>query len=90
MTSRAPLHIRWEHVFEAPPLDVPDLLHMPPLEQLGQIAAVALFIDRAATQTLLISAQALLARMEHRLDLLASPVPPPGWVDGEDGPAEGS
>jgi predicted ATPase len=106
VTSRAPLRIRWEHVFEAPPLDVPDLVDLPPLEQLSQIGAVALFVDRAvaggsdlrlslenaravaevcvrldglplalelaATQTRLISPHALLARMEHRLDLLAS------------------
>ena len=105
VTSRAPLRIRWEHVFEAPPLDMPDLVDLPALEQLGQIGAVALFIDRAgaggsdlrlsadnarviaelcvrldglplalelaATQTRLISPQALLARMEHRLDVLA-------------------
>src|SRR6266851_5921431 len=48
VTSRAPLRIRWEHVFEAPPLDMPDLVDLPALEQLGQIAAVALFVDRAA------------------------------------------
>jgi predicted ATPase len=104
VTSRAPLRVRWEHVYEAPPLELPDLLDLPALEQLQEIGAIALFVDRAeaagselrlrpdnaravaelcvrldglplalelaATQTRLISAEALLARMEHRLDLL--------------------
>jgi predicted ATPase len=47
VTSRAPLRIRWEHVFETPPLDVPDLLDLPSPQQLGHIGAVALFVDRA-------------------------------------------
>jgi predicted ATPase/DNA-binding CsgD family transcriptional regulator len=47
VTSRAPLRLRWEHVFETPPLDLPELDRLPAPEQLGRIAAVALFVDRA-------------------------------------------
>jgi predicted ATPase/DNA-binding CsgD family transcriptional regulator len=106
VTSRALLRVRWERVFETPPLDLPDLADLPALDLLGQIGAVALFVDRAeaagselrlslgnaravaelcvrldglplalelaATQTRLIAPEALLARMEHRLDLLAN------------------
>jgi predicted ATPase/DNA-binding CsgD family transcriptional regulator len=105
VTSRCPLRLRWEHVFEVPPLELPDLACLPALPQLGRMTAVAMFLDRAraagadvhldepnapvvaelcvrldgvplalelaATQTRRMSPEALLARMEHRLDLLA-------------------
>jgi predicted ATPase/DNA-binding CsgD family transcriptional regulator len=104
VTSRAPLRLRWEHVFDVPPLELPDLAQLPTLDQLGQIAAVALFVDRAratgsdfrfdrsnarlvaelcvrldglplalelaATQTRLVPPEALLTRIDHRLDHL--------------------
>ncbi|MDQ6673486.1 MAG: tetratricopeptide repeat protein [Chloroflexota bacterium] len=107
VTSRTPLHVRWEHVFETPPLELPDLneLRSADLTALGHIPAVALFMERAdaagstmqlstanahavaelcvrldglplalelaATQTRHISLETLVARMDHRLDLLA-------------------
>jgi predicted ATPase len=47
VTSRAPLHVSGEHLFSVSPLAVPCLGHLPPLQDLSQIAAVRLFIDRA-------------------------------------------
>ena len=47
VTSRAPLHLRWEHRFPVSPLALPDPGHLPDLNALARVAAVALFIDRA-------------------------------------------
>ncbi len=47
VTSRAPLGIRWEHLFEVPPLGTPDLANLPAAEDLAQTASVALFLERA-------------------------------------------
>jgi predicted ATPase/DNA-binding NarL/FixJ family response regulator len=47
LTSRAPLHIGGEHEFHVPPLDVPDLKHLPALEIISEFAAIALFLQRA-------------------------------------------
>jgi predicted ATPase len=47
VTSRAVLHLRGEHEFAVPPLALPDVTQLPPLELLTQYAAVALFIQRA-------------------------------------------
>jgi predicted ATPase/transcriptional regulator with XRE-family HTH domain len=46
-TSRAPLNIRGEHAFAVPPLRVPDLGELPPIADLEQFGAVALFVERA-------------------------------------------
>lgn len=46
-TSRKPLHIRAEHQFPVGPLALPDLEHLPPLDELAQIPAVDLFLRRA-------------------------------------------
>jgi predicted ATPase/class 3 adenylate cyclase len=46
-TSRIPLHIRAEKEYPVPPLSVPDVRHLPPLESLIQYDAVRLFIERA-------------------------------------------
>ena len=46
-TSRAALHLSGEHLYSVPPLALPDDNRMPPLEELGRIAAVRLFVDRA-------------------------------------------
>ncbi|MBA2595523.1 MAG: hypothetical protein H0V00_02745 [Chloroflexia bacterium] len=46
-TSRAPLHLRGEREYAVPPLPLPDLARLPPLEQLAAVAAVALFVQRA-------------------------------------------
>lgn len=47
VTSREPLHLRCEQVFSVPPLALPDLRHLPPLEELTQIPSLALFLQRA-------------------------------------------
>jgi len=47
VTSRAVLHIRGEHEFAVPPLALPDLTQLPESETLAQVAAVALFLQRA-------------------------------------------
>src|SRR5215204_262131 len=46
-TSRAALHLSGEHLYSVPPLALPDARRLPPLEELGQTAAVRLFVDRA-------------------------------------------
>ncbi|HEX5414751.1 MAG TPA: tetratricopeptide repeat protein [Chloroflexota bacterium] len=47
VTSRTPLGLRWEHELPVPPLPLPDLKHLPPLDVLGQVPPVALFTSRA-------------------------------------------
>ncbi len=47
VTSRAVLHVSIEYDFPIPPLELPDLAHLPGREQLTEYAAVALFIQRA-------------------------------------------
>jgi predicted ATPase len=47
VTSREPLHVTGEHVFEVPPLSVPDKVPLTVAEAL-QHDSVALFFDRAA------------------------------------------
>jgi predicted ATPase len=47
VTSRAPLHLAGEHEFPVPPLDVPDVEHLPQPEALSRYEAVALFVQRA-------------------------------------------
>ena len=46
-TSREPLHLRSEQVFHVPPLALPDLDTLLPLEELAQVPSVALFLRRA-------------------------------------------
>jgi len=46
-TSRAALHVRGEQLYPVPPLLLPDLAALPPVENLAQIAAVRLFVERA-------------------------------------------
>jgi len=46
ITSREMLHLYGEKEFPVPPLRLPDPKHLPPLEQLTQYEAVALFIER--------------------------------------------
>jgi predicted ATPase/DNA-binding CsgD family transcriptional regulator len=46
-TSRAPLRLRWEHVLPLPPLTVPDRRRLPPPDELANIPAVALYLERA-------------------------------------------
>jgi len=46
VTSRAALHILGEHLLSVPPLALPDRSALPGVEQLGQVPAVALFVQR--------------------------------------------
>jgi predicted ATPase/class 3 adenylate cyclase len=46
-TSRAPLRIRAEREYPVPPLDAPDPARLPPLDELAEIPAVRLFVERA-------------------------------------------
>ena len=47
VTSRSALGLRSEHVYPVSPLELPDLHHLPPLAELAEIPAVALFVARA-------------------------------------------
>ncbi len=47
VTSREALRLRWEQIYQVPSLALPDLEHLPPLEELMQVPAVALFVERA-------------------------------------------
>jgi predicted ATPase/DNA-binding XRE family transcriptional regulator len=46
-TSREPLHVRGEHRFPVPPLELPNLKRLPPLHELARYPSVDLFVDRA-------------------------------------------
>jgi len=104
VTSRAPVHVRGEHTLPVPPLAVPDLAAILPLDTLAALPAVALFVQRAeavapdfaltpanaaavaaicrrldglplaielaAARVTLLSPEALLARLDHRLPML--------------------
>ncbi|MBA2769829.1 MAG: hypothetical protein H0U35_12025 [Sporichthyaceae bacterium] len=48
VTSRVPLQVYGEQQFPVPPLALPDPGHLPDLEALAQLEAVALFAERAA------------------------------------------
>jgi predicted ATPase len=47
VTSQSPLHVYGEHEFPVPPLALPDLKAIPPLDVLSRLPAVALFVERA-------------------------------------------
>jgi non-specific serine/threonine protein kinase len=47
VTSRERLRLRWEQELPVPPLAVPDLRQLPPVEHLAEVPAVALFLERA-------------------------------------------
>jgi len=47
VASRAVLHITGEHEYPVAPLALPDLDHLPTVAALAQVAAVALFVQRA-------------------------------------------
>jgi predicted ATPase/class 3 adenylate cyclase len=46
-TSRIPLRLYGEQEYPVPPLELPDLLRLPPLKRLAQYEAVKLFLERA-------------------------------------------
>ena len=50
MTSRAVLHVTGERCYAVPPLPVPDLSRLPPVETLAAVPAVALFVRQAAAR----------------------------------------
>lgn len=47
VTSRTALSVYGEHQYQVPPLSLPDLAQLPPLEELARSEAVALFLQRA-------------------------------------------
>ena len=47
VTSRSPLGLRSEHVYPVPPLELPDLHHLPPPDELAEVPSVTLFLARA-------------------------------------------
>ncbi|HKT83081.1 MAG TPA: tetratricopeptide repeat protein, partial [Solirubrobacterales bacterium] len=47
VTSRESLRLRWERTLPVLPLGLPDPRHLPPLDRLGRIPAVALFVEKA-------------------------------------------
>jgi hypothetical protein len=47
VTSQASLQLSEEHEFDVPPLSLPDLWDLPPLDRLAQFEAVRLFVERA-------------------------------------------
>jgi predicted ATPase/class 3 adenylate cyclase len=47
VTSREPLGLSGEHEYPVPPLDMPDVDHLPPLDALSQYESVRLFVERA-------------------------------------------
>src|SRR5262245_6697866 len=47
ITSRSTVQLRIEHEYPVPPLELPKLKDLPPLDALAQIPAVSLFGDRA-------------------------------------------
>jgi predicted ATPase/DNA-binding SARP family transcriptional activator len=49
VTSREVLRLSGEHEFAVPPLELPDLGHLPQVDTLPSFDAVALFIERAQT-----------------------------------------
>lgn len=47
VTSRAVLHVYGEYEFNVPPLLLPEISSLPPLEELADLPSVALFVNRA-------------------------------------------
>lgn len=47
VTSREPLHLRWEQTFPVAPLQLPDLQRLPDPAALATVPAVAFFLQRA-------------------------------------------
>jgi predicted ATPase/DNA-binding CsgD family transcriptional regulator len=72
VTSRAGLHVQGEYEWAVPPLVVPDPHHLPAAQDLSQVAAVALFVQRAeaynAAFKLTADNAAVIAQICARLD----------------------
>jgi non-specific serine/threonine protein kinase len=71
-TSRAALRLSGEHGFAVPPLALPDLADLPPLDRLSETPAVRLFVERAratrADFALTAGNAAAVTQVCHRLD----------------------
>jgi predicted ATPase len=71
VTSRVPLHLRAEHEYPVPPLDLPPAREVSP-EELLRFTAVRLFVERAQAVrsgfTLTAETAAAVAEICHRLD----------------------
>lgn len=72
VTSRAVLHLYGEHDYAVPPLGLPDLRRLPPVERMAQYEAVKLFRERAqaakADFTITEENAAAVAEICYRLD----------------------
>ena len=72
VTSREPLHVRWEHTLEVPPLDGPPAMRSTSFEEIAAAPAVALFVHRAQAikpdWRLTRSNATVVARLCQRLD----------------------
>ncbi|HEY4687806.1 MAG TPA: DUF4062 domain-containing protein [Anaerolineae bacterium] len=72
VTSRTPLHLRGERDLPIPPLAVPDLKQQPDADNLPQVAAVALFVQRALDVnphfSITTATAPAIAEICHRLD----------------------
>lgn len=77
-TSREPLHIAGETTWAVPPLELPDLANLPPLQDFVRYEAVTLFIDRAERVFPLFAVTEQnapsIAEVCHRLDGLPLPI----------------
>lgn len=67
VTSRTPLHLRWEHVLRVPPLPVPQLTPLPSPGELAQVPAVAFFLERARARRADFALSAALAPLVAQL-----------------------
>jgi predicted ATPase/class 3 adenylate cyclase len=72
VTSRAPLHTYGEQEYPLSPFLLPDPAHLPPLEQVLQLDAVRLFVERAQAVkpdfTVTAANASAIAEICHRLD----------------------
>jgi len=72
VTSRMSLHLRWERTLRVPPLPLPNLDALPPLDELARLPSVALFVERAKAQRsdyeLTEGESRLVARLVSQLD----------------------
>jgi len=72
VTSRVPLRVRGEHRLAVPPLALPELTALPPVEELVRYASIALFVQRARevkpTFALTPAQAPAVAAICHRLD----------------------
>ncbi len=72
VTSRSMLHVQAEHIFEVPPLTLPEAEHLSDVGALSQYASIELFVQRACAvqpNFLLTPANApVIARLCTRLD----------------------